>query len=88
MEKGRVLLTDSQLSDYRWFVGEMPSLYREYGDSYLAIKDKVVIGAYPSFGEAVDGAARELGDDPFIVQRCGVDESAYTANVASAWVTA
>ena len=64
--------------DYQWFLENYKELFKEYGASYLVIKDKKVIGKYNSYAEGVRKTqeAEELGS--FIVQKCGEDESAYT----------
>lgn len=80
------MYTLTQLEDFKWFVGEMPELYRNHGHCYLAIKDRHVLGAYDSYSQAVDTTS--LSEDPgtFIVQECGKSDSVYTAEIASTWV--
>lgn len=72
-----------QDTDYRWFVDNYQDLFHEYGENYLAIKDKRVIGAYSSFGEAVRKTAEKEPLGSFIVQLCNGNESAYTNYIAS-----
>lgn len=37
--------------DYSWFIDNLPMLYQKYGDDYIVIKNKNVIGRYKSFAE-------------------------------------
>ena len=68
--------------DFQWFLDHYDSLFQQYGESYLAIKNEKVIGSFPSYAEAVEKTEQteELGS--FIVQYCNGDESAYTAYIA------
>ena len=72
-----------QDDDFRWFLAKYDELYQKYGCSFLAIKDKNVLGAYGSFKEAAEAAmlTEELGS--FIVQECTGNDSAHTAQIAS-----
>ena len=72
-----------QDSDFNWFKEHLSELYKQYGDSYLAIKNQTVIGVYASFADVVKTTAQteELGT--FIVQQCGKDESSFTVHIAS-----
>lgn len=72
-----------QNSDFEWFKSNLAALYKEYGNVYLAIKDKKVLGAYSSYSEGVKETSKteELGT--FIVQQCGPNESVYTNYIAS-----
>jgi hypothetical protein len=58
-------------------------LFSEFGESYLAIKNESVLGAYNSFREALDTTllSEEMGT--FIIQKCDGSESAYTVQVSS-----
>ena len=72
-----------QEADFNWFVEHCSALYEEYGRAYLAIKNKTVLGSYPTYAEGVRETlkAEEIGT--FIVQLCGKDESAYTNYISS-----
>lgn len=82
------MFTEAQLDDFKWFVGEMPELFRQYGHCFLAIKNRRVLGSYQSYGEAVEDTASSEGLGTFIIQECGSNASVYTSQIASAWVTA
>ena len=72
-----------QSSDFNWYKEHLEELFNEYGELYIAIKDKKVLGVYRSLREGVSETAKveELGT--FIVQKCGRDESAYTNYISS-----
>ena len=72
-----------QEADYNWFLENYDELYKQYGDTYLAIKGKAVLGSYRSYAEGVLSTVREEPIGSFIVQRCGRDESAYTNYISS-----
>ena len=72
-----------QNSDYRWFVENLPVLYKKYGTAYLAIKNQAVLGVFRSYADGVKITSKteELGT--FIIQLCGGDESCYTNYISS-----
>ena len=72
-----------QDDDFNWFLENYGELYERYGRSFLAIKDKRVLGVYKSFKEAVDATLRTEEAGTFIVQECNGDESAYSVHIAS-----
>lgn len=74
---------DSMDIDFEWYLAEFNNLYDTYGDSYVAIKNKKVIGVYNSFAEGVRETEKTEGLGAFIIQKCGRDESAYTTYVLS-----
>ena len=72
-----------QEKDFEWFLENYINLFEDYGNSFLAIKNEQVLGAYSSFHEAVEATQKteELGT--FIIQECNGNESAYTVQIAS-----
>lgn len=72
-----------QNTDFNWFVENHNELFAKYGPSFLAIKNKTILGTYDTYALAVKETSlkEELGT--FIVQECGADESAYTCYIAS-----
>ena len=69
--------------DFLWFEKNYPLFQREYGDAFLAIKNKRVIGVYQTYGEGVRETQKteELGT--FIVQECSRTKLAYMCYIAS-----
>lgn len=58
------------VEDYKWFVEQYDILRNTYGDSFLAIKNKKVLNAYSSYGEAVRETQKTEALGTFIVQEC------------------
>lgn len=69
--------------DFIWFVDNYQKLYSKYGNSFLAIKDKTVLGSYDSYAEGVHKTAETHPLGTFIIQQCNGSASAYTAYIAS-----
>ena len=40
-------------NEYKWFLTNYSDLFKEYGDSFLAIKDEAVLGTYSSYADGV-----------------------------------
>jgi len=74
---------NNQSMDYKWFLENYEELFKTYGNSYLAIKNKAVLGVYSSYAEGVRTASQNNELGTFIVQRCNGDESAYTIYISS-----
>ena len=75
-----------QSEDFSWYVDNLKELYSKYGDCYIAIKNKTVLGAYRTPREALKETEKTEDEGSFIVQKCGRDESAYTVSIASACI--
>lgn len=77
------MIADTQDRNFRWFVENYDELYKQYGVSYLAIKDRAVIGVYNSYVEALKETCKteELGT--FNIQFCNGDDSGYTSYIVS-----
>ena len=69
--------------DYKWFLDNYLELYKKYGDTFLVIKNKTVIGSYNSYAEAVKAMEGREDIGTFIVQKCNGCESAYTNYISS-----
>lgn len=76
-----------QESDFLWFKEHCPDLFRKFGEKYIAIKNKSVIGVYNTYAEGVRSALKTEQAGTFIVQKCGEDESAYTEYINSILLT-
>lgn len=72
-----------QNSDYEWFLDHFAELFNRFGNRYVAIKDKTVLGAYSTYAEGVNATLKTEPIGTFIVQLCGSDESAYTNYISS-----
>jgi hypothetical protein len=61
--------------NYAWFQENLPELEKQYGDKYIVIKNKSVIGSYDSQRDAfIDMKGKEV-PGTFIIQLCSTDES-------------
>ena len=71
-----------QKNDFQWFIDNYKSLYEKYGESFIAIKNKVVLGVFKSIRQGLDEICKteELGS--FIIQKCNGDETGYTNYIA------
>lgn len=76
-----------QEKDFKWFVDNYKSLYRAYGNSFLAIKNERVLGAYNTYAEAVKETEKSEKIGTFIVQECNGSESAYTNHIATVYIS-
>lgn len=74
---------ENQDRDFKWFLDNYDDIFREYGNCYVAIKDKKVLGTYGSTAEAVKETSKNEPLGSFIVQYCNGDESGYTNYIAS-----
>lgn len=72
-----------QETDFQWFLEHFSELFEKYGNTYVAIKNKTVIGTYASYAEGVHRTSLTEEIGTFIVQRCGENESAYTDYISS-----
>lgn len=72
-----------QAQDFEWFLDNYDALFKKYGDSYIAIRNKTVLGTYGSFEEGVKATKESLPLGAFIVQHCNGSESGYTNYIAS-----
>lgn len=73
-----------QKTDYKWFEENCKTLYEQYGNSYIAIKDQAVLGSYATYADAVRYTSQKHELGSFIVQRCAESVEANTVYIASA----
>ena len=59
-----------QDSDFKWFLDNYDELYKIYGNSFLAIKNGKVLGAYKTYADGVRETQKNEELGTFIVQRC------------------
>lgn len=72
-----------QDKNFQWFLENYDELYKQYGESYLVIKDEAIIGVFNSFVEALRETCKTEKIGTFNVQFCNGDESGYTNYIAS-----
>ena len=61
-------LNDPLGTEKAFFTSQREALSRRYPGHHLLIKDEEVIGAYPTFDEAVDAGVAKFDSGPFLVQ--------------------
>ena len=61
-------LNDPLGAEKAFFTSQREMLARRYPGHYLLIKNEKVIGAYPTFDEAVDAGVEKFDSGPFLVQ--------------------
>lgn len=69
--------------DFDWYVKNLKHLYEKYGDTFLVIKNKKIIGTFDNYLDAINKTSEKEKIGSFIVQRCGKDESVYTNYISS-----
>lgn len=67
--------------DFDFFIKNYQDLYRQYGHTFLAIKNEQVIGTYNSVTEAISDLAPNYAVGSYIIQECTGDESAYRTTI-------
>lgn len=72
-----------QDSDYEWFKKHCFEFFNEFGEKYIAIKNKTILGIYDTYADGVLSTKKAEPLGTFIVQKCGPDESAYTVYISS-----
>ena len=69
--------------DYEWFLKNYSTIFDQYGDTYVAIKNQKILGNYSSYAECVRSTSKSEKMGTFIVQHCNGNESGYTNYIAS-----
>jgi len=77
------MANETQISDYRWFIENLSSLYNKYGDVFLAIKNHTVIGTFKSFADGVRTVSKNEPAGSFIIQQCAANAESFTGHIAS-----
>lgn len=72
-----------QDNDYRWFLANYHEIYRKYGTSFVVIKDKTILGSYPTYAAGLSATVATEKVGSFIIQKCTGDESGYTNYISS-----
>ena len=72
-----------QNEDYNWYLSNFRELSELYGNSFISIKNKTVIGVFDSYASAVAETSKTEEIGTFIVQQCGKTEAAYTNYISS-----
>lgn len=70
--------SEHQLEDSEYFEKNFRELWKIYGDCYLLISNKQVIGSFNKFHDAVEEGMRLFGPGNFIATELTNDESCFT----------
>ena len=74
---------DQQTLDFHWFVENYDALFKQYGKSFLVIKDRAVVGSFKNLKDGVKDAFSKYKPKTFIIQECDGTPDAYTGYIAS-----
>ncbi len=69
--------------DFAWFKEHYTEFQNKYGASFIAIKNKKILGVYSSYGEGVRETSKKEKLGTFIVQECSPDYVAYQCSISS-----
>lgn len=67
--------------DFDYFVKNYQKLYRQYGHTFLAIKNEEIIGSYNSIPDAISQLSPTYELGTYIIQECNGDDSAYRTTI-------
>lgn len=76
-----------QEKDFKWFLDNYNELFKQYGNSFLAIKKGQVLGKYDSYAEAVRRTLEHEDIGSFIVQKCDGTEAAFTNYISTVYLS-
>ena len=69
--------------DFAWFKEHYTEFQKEYGNSFIVIKNKKVLGVYKSYAEGVKKTSETEKLGTFIVQECNTQYEAYHCCISS-----
>ena len=70
--------------DFEFFLEKYQEIYQKYGECFVVIKNKKILGVFHTEKEAIDITSSEFEFGEFIVQKCNGDETGYT-NYITSW---
>jgi hypothetical protein len=68
-------------ADFEWFIKHQDALLKKYNGKTLAIRNGMVLGAFASAADAVNGIDLELGE--YLIQRCIPGKEAYSLTIGT-----
>lgn len=71
----------NRLEDFNYFLKNYDKIYKQYGHTFVVIKNKNVIGVYNNVAEALENTKEPIGS--YILQECNGKESGYTSYISS-----
>ena len=74
--------------NYVYFINNFDTLYKQFKDKYIVIKNETILGEYASFDEAFNETIETEAIGTFLIQFCSKDENAigyfYSNNIVFA----
>lgn len=67
--------------DFDYFVDNYQNIYKQYGHSFIAIKNKHILGSFNSIMDAVNKLSNKYQVGTYIIQECTGKESAYRVDI-------
>ena len=75
-----------RLNDFKYFVSIYQDLYNKYGKSFIALKNKKMLGAFKTVNETIQALSDKYKLGTYIIQECNGDESGYTASIMTTFI--
>lgn len=72
-----------QLDDFKWYAENYTTLCETFGDSFVVIKDRQVLGVFDNVSEAVRQTRKIEPLGTFIVQECRSDKCFPACHISS-----
>ena len=60
---------EQQDQDFKWFLDNIESLFKQYGDKVAVVKNKIILSVHDTFSEALEDAKKTEKLGTFLVQR-------------------
>ena len=57
-------------ANYDYFINNLSTLFKEYGHSFLVIKNRKIIGSYDDFNTAYEETRKTEEVGTFLIQEC------------------
>ena len=61
---------EARRSDFHFFEDNQKELFEKYGECYLAIKNKEIIGNFNTITDALESLSKEYAPGTYSLQRC------------------
>ena len=72
---------ENQIADFEWFNENKVKLFQQYGNCFIVIKNKTVLGTYNNFADAVHQTEKTDEIGTFIVQECTLNPDGNTNTI-------
>lgn len=72
---------NNRIDDFNYFLKNYNKIYKQYGHTFVVIKNKKLLGAYKNVEDALKNTREPVGT--YIIQECNGNESGYTSYISS-----